>query len=225
MKDSTKIEGRNHVTVTVPTCLFHGLINTQEYEYKIVDRHVINDIVDYAVYDEYRHTIPDLETVFDKLRLVNSKDGMEQSLERGKEVAGNITTKSHYYVDLYNLIDLRDQHVSFDRAVCQLMYYALGSIQGRKPFTKTINQMVLSRMDGYDTMLNDPGQLSPDLQRINTRRKMEKYRKMLTENYGVAFYSNHMHGYFFTTKLSKYDKEKRSEMLKTIVEKSQIKQR
>lgn len=201
---------KNAVTVRVPTCLFHGLIKIQDTRF--IDDEVINRIADYIVYSMKRHMNKSLKEVWKKLGLQEmSESQMQDAWKRGKEISEGITSKSFFFVDYHKMFQLRDKDPTFDKAIKLLMYYSLGSIQGKAKYRKCDNLMLLSRLDGNDKRLKDSASLSIDIARLNTRRKMERYKRLLTQAYNVGFYSK-ARGFYFSTKLN-------SEELKDVLSK------
>lgn len=145
-----------------------------------------------------------------------------------------ITCHTHFTIPISELIRLRNAYVKkfphYDTAVCDLMFWALGSIKGRKDYAMTNDLFLLARMNGddkpnkvskprfknsmakqkYEEKMSALSQrekllceynFTSEIRAIGTRRKMLKYRKMLSETYKVAFYPK-TRGYYFSMKLT-----------------------
>ena len=199
----------------IPIQLLKGLLGSPRKRDK-----AINDMIAYCVFSVFvgfhdkKATIEEtLEKVYDFLGIVSNKGikGMKGTLNRGDAIAQSIKTKAYFFIDKSRLFDLRDKAYSNDLYVAMTMYYALGSIQGRKEYWKATNDFLLSRMDGRDKTITNTDRFSAPIKKINTRRKLDKYKAILELHYGVSFYGLHMHGFFFSTKLSKEELIKKLE--------------
>ncbi len=184
----------------------------------------INDIIAYAVFDTFKKFTKNgkdqdkvLPKVYDFLKMSNSNglDGMKCTLDRGDKIANSIKTKSYFFIDKSRLFELRDNSYSYDLYVAMTMFFALGSIQGKQSFWKATNLFLLSRMDGRDKTISNADRLSAPVKKINTRRKLDKYKGILEEHFGVSFWGFRMRGFYFSTKLSK------EELIKKVTEPQQ----
>ena len=169
----------------------------------------INDIISYAVFEIFvkfggtmEKTLP---KVYDFLGITNEGGikGMIKSCQQGADVAAKIRTKSYFFIDKSKLFKLRDNAYSNDLYVAMTMFFALGSIQGKQSYWKSTNLFMLSRMDGRDKTISSADRLSAPVKKINTRRKLDKFKGMLEEHFGVSFWGYRMRGFYFSTKLSK----------------------
>lgn len=194
------------VFLQIPVQLLRGFLKNPLKRYE-----AINDMIAYAVFDVFRKftkTGKDQDTVlpkvYDFLGVTNKGgiEAMKKTLNRGDEIASTIKTKSCFFIDKHRLFELRDKTFSYDLYVAMTMYFALGSIQGKEPYWKATNLFLLSRMDGKDKTVSSAERLSAPIKKINTRRKLDKYKGILEEHYGVSFFGYGVRGFFFSTKLS-----------------------
>lgn len=247
------------VFVTIPSRLMQGFLSVRGND--IVSCDVVNGIIDYSIYTEQARTNKTLPEVYQALAIhvadpANEADEakrMQRAWRHGKELfeennkPGSYNyTKSTFQVPLSRLFDLRDNENGFLSsvdAICQLMYWALGSIQGNAEYQKTNDMFLLARMAGndkpekvkqhtfkdgskakqkHDAKLATMSQrqimlagykMQDEFRNIGTRRKMARYKKLLSRNYHVAFYSK-ARGFYFSTRLDTAELAKKVEALK-----------
>lgn len=211
----TPLKIKKEGAVRIPVQMFKGFLETQTKR-----RAMINDMEHFAIYDRYLlcnnaakamqfiglHYTDDAD--WEKQE---SFDSASKEAENGRKLAMQIRTHSYFYTymgtgkgkllwDIY-----KDGNFSNEKATLYLMYLALGSIQGSRSFAKTNNNFLLSRMDGNDSLV-PPEQWSQEIQAIATRRKLDRFKRLMTEYYGVVFVSpKGCHGYYFSTKLKEED--------------------
>lgn len=251
---------KKNIIVSVPSKLMKNFLANRKPG--IVNIDVANNIIDYAVYNEEQRTKKSLTEVYKALDLIVTKGDkgeeetdkqkidacMLNSWRHGKEIAErheNITSKSTFHVSLTRLFALKKrlQGENYDSAICSLMYWALGSIQGNADYQKTNDVFLLSRMNGndkpeitkipqfvgeskakkkYDAERAAMSQrqqrladyvLQDEIKAIGTRRKIMRYKKLLADKYQVAFYSK-ARGFYFSTKLKEDELKKRVEEIK-----------
>ena len=179
----------------IPTFLLHGFLDDK----KRAD--VINDIISYAVYYHTERLSGDYHRAHEILCI--SCENEKEQYNRGKKIAAKVPSKSFYELELSSLFNIRDNSHTQKYLENFLMYHALRSMQGVKMYYRGTNLFVASRMDGHDSKVADECELSPEIKKICTRRRMETKREELNEKYGVSFYyPKNLHGFYYSTRLA-----------------------
>lgn len=193
-KHLRKMENKTIYT-PVPTILLHGFLDDKKR------RGVINDIIDYAIYYHAERLGGNYHRAHEILCIKSSNE--EANYKNGKKIAGKVTSKSFYELDVNSLFKIRDNSHTQKFLENFLMYHALRSMQGVKMYYRGTNLFVASRMDGHDCKVADVCELSPEIAKICTRRRMETKREELNAKYGVSFYyPKNLHGFYYSTRLN-----------------------
>lgn len=179
--------------LNVPTQLFRGFLNGEERT------RVINDILCFAIYQKTEELKGDYKKALDELQIYS--ENIDDSLKRGAHISSIITSKSFFRIDKSKLFELRDGKHKNDFYITSLMYYALGSIIGKRPWCKLTNSLLIYRMDGYDAPICNV-ELSSEIKNIFTRRKLERYKSILYENKLASFFGYNVRGFFASTTMS-----------------------
>jgi len=79
---------------------------------------------------------------------------------------------------------------------CFLAFAALKSIIGTKPFVKTTNEFLLARMGGFASKIDVSELLPEPLAKYATRRKLDKIKFDLKENWNVNIYAFRTRGFY-----------------------------
>lgn len=180
-------------TVKIPTGLWRGFL----------ERGKRNDVVSrmlcYLAYNEYLET-GDSEAAMSSIGLTCSEKKAKAVFSTGRSIAEKVDTKSFFFVDVSKLLEFWAEDKTDNEATLFAMYYALGSMQGKKNYFKTNNRALLSRMSGYDSIVDEA--LFPSVLSGLTKYTMRKLRSLMYEYYKVSFYAPQAcRGFYFSTKL------------------------
>jgi len=190
-----------HKYFNFPIILLEGFLNDSNT--------CLINIIDYSLYKFSVKT----ECYIDKESFRNSADYFEVTLshcedsyENGKALYDSIderTPKASIEVKLWT--DFYKNHKTDFEKVCLLAFIALRSIIGRKPYCKTTNNYLLARMDGKSKTVKSDDELSAQILRYSTRRKLDNIKKELQLNWHLRYLSNYNRGFYisFTLKLGK----------------------
>jgi hypothetical protein len=77
-----------------------------------------------------------------------------------------------------------------------LAFLALKSIIGRKPYCKLTNQYLIARMGGFASLKDTPTLLPAKLEYWNTRRRLDRIKTELEQNWNVNIYGYRMRGFY-----------------------------
>ena len=183
------------VYTPIPTFLLRGFLDDKKRQ------DVINDILDYAIYYHAERLGGNYHRAHEILCIESSNE--LANYKHGKKIAGKVTSKSFYELDVNYLFKIRDNSHTQKYLENFLMYHALRSMQGVKMYYRGTNLFVASRMDGHDCKVADICELSPEIAKFCTRRRMETKREELNKKYGVSFYyPKNLHGFYYSTRLT-----------------------
>ena len=187
--------GNKAIYTPIPTILLHGFLDETRR------LNVINDIIYYALYYHTERLGGDYHRAHAILSIANNDE--KAAYNKGKRIAEKVSSKSFYELDVNSLLNIRDNSHTQKFLENFLMYHALRSMQGVKMYYRGTNLFVASRMDGHDSKVADVCELSPEIAKICTRRRMETKREELNEKYGVSFYyPKNLHGFYYSTRLT-----------------------
>lgn len=80
-------------------------------------------------------------------------------------------------------------------------FLAIKSIVGNKPYIKTGNDFLVSRMDGHLKRVA-LGKLSKELKKWSSVYKLQKVKSILIESWGLVHYSRYMRGFYVSFQLN-----------------------
>jgi hypothetical protein len=136
--------------------------------------------------------------------LNGSDQNIKLKLKRGKELFDSIPTENpkvglniSIFWDFYN-----NEKSEFD-IVCLLAFLAIKSILGSKPYCKTVNAYLWSRMSG--NAKSDLSELTETVKKYANEYQTVKIKNELRENWGLITYSRYTKGFYvsFTLDLPK----------------------
>lgn len=165
-----------------PIQLVEGfLVNTEK---------VLDDIFNYAL---YAHAIK-LDHNTDEAKMKAAFNDFEvesvvqNTLKGGRKLYNFFPLKSPFvgisktiYFDFY-----KNEKTDFEKATL-LAFLALKSIVGVKPYMRTNNSFMLSRMDGKLTSVIDYAYLSDEVRKYSTEYQTRKLRNELFDKWGLVY--------------------------------------
>ncbi len=168
---------------------------------------VMNIIFNYSIYErnlKYSHLQEDVRV---------KKIAKELNYKDVNFIKDNLNTSK----DLYNYFKdnnartglkvslfweyLKEDKTDFEK-ICLLGFLAFKSIIGDKLYTKTNNALWLSRMAGSEKTLKDLNALPDKIKQFNTRRKLDKIKTELRENWSFEHYGYYSRGYYISFKVT-----------------------
>ncbi len=195
---------------------------------------ILNNILDYCIYEKY------LE--YDYLNENEKKETIEKdlginfgsfktSVSNGKKQYNDFSDEK-IKVGLYNKIFWKyyNQDKTDFEIICLLGFLAIKSILGNKLYVKTNNAFWLSRMNARSKTMQGFNKLPAGIQKFNTRRKLEKIKNELRENWDLKIYAKSTRGFYVSYKLTykelviEVEKKRKSnkEMIKKELEKQAL---
>ena len=164
------------------------------------------------------------------------------SIERTIEVGRRICDKNYKVVTSVRKDIIEDFRLNYKtefEVVSFLAFCGLRSIIGVKPYCKTENQFLLSRMCGYEKKVplnNRFEKLSDTIKPYANEYQMKKIKNELVNNWGLKYYSRYTRGFYVSFKLTleelieqaekrrkKYLEKNKSEVQKEAIKKVMLK--
>lgn len=176
----------------------------------IIDtKKVLNDITDYAVYQNSLKLElgTDLEKIktsasFYNMTLANNKN----SFCNGKMLYNSVPENSpkvglsiSMFWDFY-----RNDKSEFDK-ICLLAFLGIKSILGTKSYCKVTNLFLWARMGGNTNTIVEVNKLSSEVRKYANRYQFENIKNELILNWHLIYYSRYTRGFYVSLKMSLED--------------------
>jgi hypothetical protein len=158
------------------------------------------DIISYAIYDRFQKMeLGDdeekIKSVFSYLNINNSD--WKGSISRGRRVFNSIENHKVKTGAKNNIVfQYRDEYQNDFKIAVFVAYCALRSIIGVKTHVGTSNDFLIARMCGYAKKEGLSDGLTDGLGQFYTRRKLDKIKKELIENWGLKYYAQGVMGFY-----------------------------
>lgn len=190
---------------------------------------VLNDITDYAVYENSLKL--DLGTDLDKIKecakfyTIIVADN-KKTFNNGKMLYNSIPKNSpkvglsiSIFWDFY-----KNDKSEFDK-ICLLAFLGVKSILGIKSYCKVTNLYLWARMDGKTNTIVEVSELSNEVRKFANRYQTENIKNELILNWHLIYYSRYTRGFYVSLKMSLenliYEAEKKRKSIKENQQKQQ----
>lgn len=172
----------------------------------IDDRKVLDNIVDYAIYEnslklEYGSELEKIKSSSKYYAI--ALGGYERILDNGKSLYDSLPINSpkvglsiSIFWDFYN-----NDKTEFDK-ICLLAFLGIKSIIGTKPYHKATNLFLWSRMDGKIKSINEIAELSKEVKKYANEYQTKKIKIALRNNWGLITYARHTRGFYVSFKIT-----------------------
>ena len=139
-----------------------------------------------------------MEQASDKFS-VNLNGGVDEKMNRGYELLKRYEKENVYTgISLKVFWDFYDNYKSEDEWHCLIMYLALRSIIGSRPYCKTTNDFLFARMLGKKNIAEYKKMVPIQW----TRYKRDKVINDLRLGWNLKYYARGVHGFFFSFRTS-----------------------
>ncbi len=162
---------------------------------------VLNNILDFALYNMCKNEEYDLESAAHKMGV--KFGNLQKSYEEGESLydfyGDNGYPWSGISHDLFWNFYKKDRS-DLDKATL-LAFLAIKSLIGQKPYYKVTNQdVIFKRMAGYKE--KDKYNLPKEIKKYTTRSRFNRIKLELKEHWNVVIYANHVRGMYISTTMS-----------------------
>ncbi|EKT4509606.1 hypothetical protein AAIP42_001006 [Flavobacterium psychrophilum] len=196
--------------------------------FMIDTRKVLNDIIDYAVYQNSLKLElgTDLEKIktsasFYNMTLGNNKN----TFDNGKMLYNSLPENSpkvglsiSMFWDFY-----KNDKSEFDK-ICLLAFLGIKSILGTKSYCKVTNLYLWARMDGKTNTIVEVSELSNEVRKYANRYQSENIKNELILNWHLIYYSRYTRGFYVSLKMSLEDLIFEAEKKRKSIKENQQKQ-
>ncbi|EKT4498921.1 hypothetical protein SL054_002207 [Flavobacterium psychrophilum] len=196
--------------------------------FMIDTRKVLNDIIDYAVYQNSLKLElgTDLEKIktsasFYNMTLGNNKN----TFDNGKMLYNSLPENSpkvglsiSMFWDFY-----KNDKSEFDK-ICLLAFLGIKSILGTKSYCKVTNLYLWARMDGKTNTIVEVSELSNEVRKYANRYQSENIKNELILNWHLIYYSRFTRGFYVSLKMTLEDLIFEAEKKRKSIKENQYKQ-
>jgi hypothetical protein len=166
-----------------------------------------NDVFDVGIYG-YSKTLsgPEEKRYKDALKFFGITQGyIPGAIKNAKDVLSGMPSKYPLTgIDMEMLFDYYENYKTEFELVCLSAFLAIRSVIGKKPYDKTNNAMIRSRMWGFVSPKEMPSNLTPLQIKYQARRQFKKVIDELEINWHLKTLWNHNRGFYVSFDLS-YD--------------------
>ncbi|EMY3554091.1 hypothetical protein ABF190_001697 [Flavobacterium psychrophilum] len=196
--------------------------------FMIDTRKVLNDITDYAVYQNSLKLElgTDLEKIKTSASFYNMTLGSNKNtFDNGKMLYNSIPENSpkvglsiSIFWDFY-----KNDKSEFDK-ICLLAFLGIKSILGTKSYCKVTNLYLWARMDGKTNTIIEVSELSNEVRKYANRYQSENIKNELILNWHLVYYSRYTRGFYVSLKMSLEDLIFEAEKKRKSIKENQQKQ-
>lgn len=179
-----------------PCGLYIGFLESDEKR-----RQILKDVQAYAVTIEYESLdVADRNTKWSRAQgnLLTDFDDKDETIFRGDQIKREHAKEAFFSLSRIKCLEFMEEK-SEEQCALLLAYLSLKSISGNRSYSKTTNQMLVSRMAG----LTKPTKEIPEpFAKYSKRYWSRKLRMLLWNYYNVSFFADQVRGFYFSTTLT-----------------------